>query len=295
MAIGWQPGEPHKTRRSRRAWRGFLPSSSTVPVVPARRLIIGAVVTAGLVTVAVVGPSLVPDGVGSATSYAGSAIDIRQEGGQWVARIKDPLADHERYTEAFSAVGLKVELQPRPVSPTLVGDLVLTQGEDGTTPAGTFAGGREPVNCKIGEEGCYLAVRVPVGFKGEVRAQLGRPAEPGERYQAAASATDKGEVLEGVELDDRTVAEVLEEVRKRDVQVVYQMVKSDPDPSTVNWIDGKKGGFHLSYEPIASDAVGSDWLVWAAEPQSDGVVRLGVTPHPLEPVAPTSTDGTPGS
>ncbi|MER5621241.1 hypothetical protein ABT061_09385 [Streptosporangium sp. NPDC002544] len=259
------------------------------------RLVIGAVVTAGLVTAAVVGPSLVTDGTGSATSYASSAIDIKQEGGQWVARIKDPLAEHERYTEAFSAVGLKVELQLVPVSPTFVGDLLLTESPDGAKSTGTFEGGREPVGCEIGEAGCHLAFRVPVRFEEEVRTQLGRPAEPGERYQAAASATAKGEMLEGVELDDRTVAEVLGQVRKRDLQVVYQMVKSDPDASTVNWIDGKKGRFHLSYEPIAADAVGSDWLVWAAQPQSEGVVRLVVTPQPLKAVAPRPIDGPPGS
>jgi hypothetical protein len=231
----------------------------------------------------VVGPSLVTGHLGSATSYAGSAIDIRQENGEWVARIKDPLAEHEEYAEAFRAVGLKVDLQLVPVSPTFVGDLVLARG--GSKPSGTFKGGIEPAGCRIGEAGCHLAFRVPVGFEGQVRAQLGRPAEPGEPYQAAPAATMPGEMLEGVRLEDRTVGEVLDEVRKRDLQVVYERVTSDPDSPT-SFTDGRKGIFHVRYDPIAADAVGSDWLVWRAVPHSEGVVKLVVTPQPLKPDAP---------
>jgi hypothetical protein len=57
------------------------------------------------------------------------------------------------------------------------------------------------------------------------------------------------------------------------------------------------GGFNLSYEPISADAVGSNWLVWAAQPQSEGVVRLVVTPEPLKAAVPrpTNGDGPPGS
>lgn len=263
-----------------------------------RRLIAGAVVTAGLVTAVVIGPSLMAGGMGSVTSYASSAIDIKQENGKWVARIKDPLAEYETYAKAFSAVGLKVQLQLVPVSPSQVGGLVLTK-EGGVKPAGTFEGGLEPENCKIGEEGCYLAFRVPVGFEGAVRAQLGRPAEPGESYQSAGRATAEGEMLEGLEVDahDRTVAEVLDKIHKRGLRVVYQLVKSDPNASVAGHLDGKLGAFSLSYEPVSADAVGSDWLVWAAQPQSEGVIRLVVTPEPLKPVipGPLTGDGAPGS
>ncbi|MGP3964007.1 hypothetical protein ACTWPT_49385 [Nonomuraea sp. 3N208] len=269
LAIGWRPGEPAKTRRPHR-WR---------------RLVAGVVVTAGLAAAAVVGPSVVAGIGGSATSYASSAIDIRQENGQWVARIKDPLAEHAEYAKAFRAVGLDVDLQLVPVSPSFVGDLV--RARPGPKPAGTFEGGLEPSGCKIGEAGCHLAFRVPVGFEGDVRAQLGRPAEPGEVYLAAATATMPGEVLEGVRLEDRTVGEVLDEVRKRDLQVVYELVKSDPGGTTIfSFNDGRKGVFRVTYVPIAADAVRSDWLVWRAVPHSEGVVKLVVTPQPLEPDAP---------
>ncbi|AWS40647.1 hypothetical protein DKM19_04110 [Streptosporangium sp. 'caverna'] len=263
-----------------------------------RRLIAGAVVTAGFVTAAVIGPSLMAGGMGGVTSYASSAIEIKQEDGEWVARIKDPLAEYETYAKAFSAVGLKVQLELVPVSPSQVGDLVLTQ-EGGIKPAGTFEGGLEPEGCKIGEKGCHLAFRVPIGFEGEVRAQLGRAAEPGESYQSVGRAAAGGEMLEGFEVhhQDRTVAEVLDEMHKRGLRAVYQLVKSDPNASVAGDIDGRLGVFSLSYEPISADAVGSDWLVWEAQPQSAGVIRLVVTPEPLKPVVPGPLigDGAPGS
>ncbi|MFI7701677.1 hypothetical protein [Nonomuraea sp. NPDC049480] len=262
LALGWQPEEPDRRPRA-----GL------------RRLLVGVPVTAGLVAAALVVSALPP---GNATSYANSAIDVRQEGGDWVARIKDPLAEREKYREAFGAVGLDVDLLLVPASPARVGDLVMT----GSQQSGTFSGGLEPEGCRIGQAGCHLTFRVPVGFEGRVRTELGRPAAPGEQYQAAAHATDPGEMLQGVPVEDRPVSQVLAEARKRDLEVVYQRVRNDPNNPEINFIDGKKGAFHLSYEPVSAAEVGQDWLVWNAWSERDGVIRLQVTPKPLLPVTP---------
>lgn len=45
-------------------------------------------------------------GRGGAISYANSAVEVRLEGKDYVARVKDPFADHEKYSSAFRAVGL---------------------------------------------------------------------------------------------------------------------------------------------------------------------------------------------
>ncbi|WP_188195571.1 hypothetical protein [Nonomuraea sp. SYSU D8015] len=266
QAIGWRPEEP---RRPRSRPRAVL-----------RRLLVGAPVTAGLVAVTLAVSALPP---GNATSYANSAIDIRQEGDEWVARIKDPLAEYEKYHEAFGAVGLDVELRLVPASPARVGDLVMTPG---AKPSGTFSGGLAPEGCRLGQSGCHLTLRVPVGFEGRVRTQLGRPAAPGERYQAAAHATDPGEMLQGVQVEDRPVGQVLQEIRERGLRVVYERVRDDPGSTEFNFVDGQKGFFQLSYEPVRASDVGRDWLVWQAWSQSEGVVKLQVTPAPLRPVSP---------
>lgn len=266
LAIGWRPEEPpgHRSRR----WA--LP----------RRVLVGAPLVAALAAVALVVSVFMP---GSATSYANAAIDVRQEGDEWVARIKDPLAGHEEYAEAFGAVGLNVELQLVPASPARVGDLVLA---DGVPPSGDFAGGLEPEGCRIGQAGCHLTFRVPAGFEGQVRAQIGRPAARGERYQAAADATEEGEALQGVAVEGRSVEQVLAEVRERGLDVVYQRVRADPGNPEINHIDGRRGSFHLSYEAVQPGDVGHDWLVWDTRAYSEGVVMLLVTPEPLRPSDP---------
>ncbi|TMR89705.1 hypothetical protein [Nonomuraea basaltis] len=267
LAIGWRPEESGGRPR---------------PRVLLRRLLVGAPVTAGLVAIALT-VSALPSG--NATSYANAAIDVRQEGDAWVARIKDPLAEYEKYREAFGAVGLDVELQLVPASPARVGDLVMAGG---VGPSGHFSGGLEPEGCRIGQTGCHLTFRVPAGFEGRVRAQLGRPAADGETYQAAARATDAGEMLEGVQVEGRSVSQVLSEIRKRGLEVVYQRVRDDPSNPDSNFIDGEKGLFHLSYEPVRPSDVGQDWLVWQAWSQREGVVRLQVTPEPLRPISPSA-------
>ncbi|RSN15310.1 hypothetical protein DMB42_00065 [Nonomuraea sp. WAC 01424] len=242
------------------------------------RLLVLAPVTAALAAVVLTALSALPPG--AATSYANAAIAVTQEDGEWVARIKDPLAESAKYTEAFGAVGLDVGIQLVPASPARVGDLVLVEG---VRPSGDFRGGLEPEGCRVGQAGCHLTFRVPAGFKGPVRAQLGRPAAPGEPYQAAARATDPGEMLEGVTVEGRPVGELLAEIRERGLTVVYQRVRDDPASTDINFADGRRGEFHLTYEPVGAADVGEDWLVWNALPDREGVVRLQVTPYPLRP------------
>ncbi|MEU1390471.1 MULTISPECIES: hypothetical protein [unclassified Nonomuraea] len=259
--IGWRPGERARPRRGR------------------VRLLVLAPATAILAAVLLAVLSALPPGV--VTSYANAAIAVTREGGAWVARIKDPLAESAKYAEAFAAVGLDVELQLVPASPARVGDLVLARG---VRADGQFQGGLEPEGCRIGQAGCHLTFRVPAGFTGPVRAQLGRPAVRDELYRAAAGATERGERLEGVTVKDRRVGEVRAELRGRGLEAVYERVRDDPGNTEINFIDGMRGEFHLTYEPAGAADVGDDWLVWEALSYREGVVKLQVTPRPLRPV-----------
>ncbi|GIH79424.1 hypothetical protein [Planobispora longispora] len=288
-AVGWEPPTRHIARTPRGVRRRLPGLIGTMRAGTAWRVAAGAAVLVGAVMAAVLGPSLVPGGAAGAKSYASAAIDIVQEGGNWVARIKDPLAEHERYREGFESLGLDVTLELVPASPSLVGQPVVPMFHPGAPgpsgPAGEFSAGVEPEGCTPGALGCHLAFRIPVGFTGEVRAQLGRPARPGEPYQTGAAATAEGEALEGVTVSGRTVAQVLADVRERGLDVVYRRVRADPDAPTVNFLDGKsRQAFHLSYEPVSADAVGQDWLVWEARAHSGRTVVLEVTPTPLEPI-----------
>ncbi|WP_329082240.1 MULTISPECIES: hypothetical protein [unclassified Streptosporangium] len=266
-------------------------SGSEVPAAsPSRRwswsarLVAGALTAGVLVAGVVAGPGLLRDG--SATSYANSAVDIVLDGEQYVARIKDPFADHARYTEAFRAVGLNITLRPVPVSRSSVGEIMgmIITGDGGPDAGATpdpsgprFGGvpltmGTTSKGCEPGKDaGCVMVMRIPVGFTGKVDVRLGRQARQGEEYANFDLAMAPGEMFAGVRLrDGRPVDEILAEARKRDLTTVFSLIR----------IDARTGGMS-SFEPLPADRVGRDWTVWNAWQVKAGVIRLLVTPERL--------------
>ncbi|MEV5897995.1 hypothetical protein [Nonomuraea fuscirosea] len=229
-----------------------------------RAMVTGLLAAAVLTAVAVLGPGLISRDALS-TAYANSAIAVEARGDEYVATIKDPFADHARYTEAFRALGLDVALDLRPASPSGVGK-VFRLGFSGTTGKDRIGGGLEPEGCAYGSPGCALTVTVSKGFSGKGVLYLGRPARPAEPYQNNADAGAKGEALEGYDPDGRTVAEVLAETRERGLEVTFQIIKPDPDGN----------GFSMNPREQSAE-VGDHWIVWAAEPSRQGVVRLLVS------------------
>lgn len=261
-----------------RALLSSITAEEPAPVVPitargnrTRRLVVGAVAVAGLAAAAVIGPTVLGER-GAATSYANSAIDIRLRGDYYVATIKNPLADYAEFTEGFSAVGLHVRLQPVPASPSQVGGKIT--GMD-AAPGHAFGNpgeqreigtGTSPAGCELGEPGCAMTVMVRHDYDGDVMLKLGRAAQPGEKYQNIRPATSKGEMLEGFSADEKTVGEVLAEARRRGLKAVYQVITPAPDNN--GWrVDADK----------QSVKVGDDWIVWEAQSEEAGVLRLLVT------------------
>ncbi|WP_326825336.1 hypothetical protein [Streptosporangium sp. NBC_01756] len=240
------------------------------------RLAAGALAAGVLVTGVIVGPGVL--GSGSATSYANSAIDIERDGDQYVARIKDPFADHAKYTEAFHAVGLDIELRLVPASPTGVGRFLsfMWGRSSGAGPARSTSGGSLPTlaftpqSCRPDQDDCGMTVRVPADYTGSMRLSLGRRAEPGEEYENREWATAPGEMFDGVRLQDgRPVDAMLAEARRRDLTVEFSRIRPDAETGA------------LSFEPLPADQVRGDWTVWEAWQVKAGVIRLLVTPERL--------------
>jgi hypothetical protein len=149
----------------------------------ARRLALAVSAVGAMTVAAVVGPSLLWNGTGNATSYANSAIEVTREKDFFVARIKDPLADHAKYVEAFRAVGKDVDIELVPVSPRLVGQRIKASGGTGSMSSEMVSSGPEPVDCSLKPESCTLVIRISRNTTGTVRYTLGRAARPGETYQ----------------------------------------------------------------------------------------------------------------
>lgn len=253
------------------------------------RLAVAAVlVTGAAAAVVVLGPGLLADP--DATVYANSAIELQREGDKWVARIKDPYADHRKYTEAFAAVGLDVDLRLVPSSPSGVGKVGRIGSAEPTGGTGSpesvgLSGSMEVDECA--GAGCWMTLRVSADLTGHVEIEIGRETKAGESYQNDASAAAPGEALEGVPIrDGRTVAEMLPEIGKRNLTVTYSRIRTGAGVS-----GGASGGgpseggeptrTSLSFEPVPEGEVGRDWRVWDAEPVKPGHVRLLVTPERL--------------
>ena len=153
---------------------------------PARRILLVAAAVVVVAAAAVFGPGLLGDRPGGAASYANDAIEIRREGRFLVARIKDPLADRERFTEAFRAVGKKVSITLVPVSPRYVGQL-LSAGSSAnrTTHVETEfePAGEARVDCAVEPQRCTLTIRISVDTTSTVEYTFGRAARPGEALQ----------------------------------------------------------------------------------------------------------------
>ncbi|MFI6511565.1 hypothetical protein ACIBCT_28480 [Streptosporangium sp. NPDC050855] len=249
------------------------------------RLTIAAVVVGMLVAGVVVGPSLLRDR--SAVSYANSAVAIVRDGPQYVARIIDPFADHARYTEAFRAVGLDIDLRPVPVSPGAVGQILgmivggdqapdrIPDPQTESDPSGLRFGGvamsaeTAPKGCRPGRDsGCVMVMRIPAGFAGRVNVRLGRQARPGERYANIDQAMAPGEMFAGVSLrHGRSVRDMVAEARRRDLRVMFSRIR----------VDARTGGMS-SFDPVPAGRVEGDWVVWHAWQVQAGVIRFLVTP-----------------
>ncbi|MET9246905.1 hypothetical protein [Nonomuraea sp. NPDC003709] len=234
------------------------------------RMAVGAVAVTGLAAAAVIAPAVL-GARGPATSYASSAIDIELRGDMYVATIKDPFADYAKYTEGFKAVGLNVNLEVVPVSPTQVGQITGMRLSGRLAPNGeSITNGTSPEGCAFGSAGCAMTVEVARGWTGWASVRLGRAARPGERYQNWRSAMKKGEMLAGYRADGKTVGEVMAEVRRRGLEAVFQIITPAPDNDGYG-VDPKQ----------QSAKVGDDWMVWEVQSEQAGVVRLMVTKERL--------------
>ncbi|MGW2150467.1 hypothetical protein ACWCOT_39595 [Nonomuraea bangladeshensis] len=83
-------------------------------------------------------------------------------------------------------------------------------------------------------------------------------------------ATTKGRSLEGLRVDEKTVGEVLPELRRRGRKVLFAIISVPP---------GNPGGYGV--DRVQKEPVGDGWVVWEAEENAEGTIRLLVTEQRL--------------
>ncbi|WP_433222470.1 hypothetical protein [Microtetraspora malaysiensis] len=236
-----------------------------------RRLLALIPVTAVLVGATVVLPIIMqPSEGGPLILGPAKALAFARNGDYIDVRIVDPDADPRRYREDFAAHGLNVDLQMEPASPSLVGTMVSisSPGKMIIYRPGGFEikdqhgsdwiksiGGTD-----CGNVWCKAGVSIPLNLRGPVGVVFGRAARPGERYGVAGDPTAHGEILEGVDLANQTVAEVKRILRQRNVTIEsYHEEKAPPGPSSRD-----RTGWDYSEHVLQPVSVPDTWYVHEA-------------------------------
>jgi hypothetical protein len=215
-----------------------------------------AIVAAAVTVVAVAGTVL----IGQNASTAQAAVICSKDHDYVVARIVDPLADQKRLRDDFRACGFDIDLKLVPVSPSVVGKIVMMEG-------GRKIDTIDDPSCRTASGAqCPIGLRIEAGFTGKATVVLGRAARSGESYTSTNTSTAKGEVLEGVSVEGRTVAEVEALVAQKRLTIArYNVQWSLPD--------GRGYG-----DLTSRSKVDPTWRVMSVEPSASGRVMLMIKP-----------------
>jgi hypothetical protein len=109
---------------------------------------------------------------------------------------------------------------------------------------------------------CQVGVELPKNYRGTTSIQFGRAARPGEWYQHTSShATDKGEILAGLTVRNKTVAQVVPLVESHGARVEFLT------------------GDRPKLKPLKSAP--GEWYVEDAVTYGQGEVTLYVSPTPV--------------
>ncbi|MEV5960173.1 hypothetical protein AB0L70_00335 [Kribbella sp. NPDC051952] len=193
------------------------------------------------------------------------ALSFTERGDKLIIRVVDPKADPKQYNAEFKKMGLNIKVNAVPVSPPFVGVMVdfsaqndkqmqqLHLLEPGEKCNGTLT---------AADPGCQEGLEVPKDYDGKTVVNFGRAAKPGEMYHhTSSSATDKGEVLAGLTLKNKTVDQALPLIKARGVQRITYLTGDGPQ------FDSK-------------DSVPGDWYVHDTSTYAPGEVSLYVGPSP---------------
>jgi hypothetical protein len=195
-----------------------------------------------------------------------AALSFTRKGGYIDVKVRDPLADPQRYREEFAQHGLKVKLSFVAGSPSIVGTVVMMDTSEGTKP-GDLKTITAKGECETGGGGdvCPVGVRIRTSYKGTAAIVFARAARPGEQYNSSAPVTAPGEAMHGMTFRGHRVGEVLAALKKRHVSV--------PE---YRYMDGNES------KTLYPGQVPDSWYVHDAVPWAKGQVLLFVGKTPKE-------------
>ncbi|MET7952309.1 hypothetical protein [Micromonospora sp. NPDC005324] len=196
-----------------------------------------------------------------------AALQITKDDTYINIKIKDPIADPQRYRKELATYNLNVELTLAPAAPRNVGKIIFS--EVGDTAGGVHIEYIEaPGDCTAGGN-CTVGIKVPVTFKSYARIVIGRTAMPGEEIEGG-SPEDNAQARD---LAGKTVADTLKILASR----------------------GQTASLRVGWESIETPAekVPTHWIVYDAAPLPNNVFALQVSADGKPPKNPHPSDGGP--
>jgi hypothetical protein len=236
------------TRRSRR-------------LAPRRLLLVGVpLAVLGAVAGVLIG---VPGHGSTANSPAAiQALSFTTEHGYIKVIVRNPLADTSWYDADFARHHMNISLTLVPVSPSLVGTVIMIDTMPGTSDFSTItAQGR----CYNGGSGgaCPVGLKIPLDFHGQALITFGRAARPGEQYESAGSVFSPGEALQGLR----------SKVILQPVRAVWALL-ARRHITIADCRDNRTTTINPSQVP-------GDWYVTDIMPWAPNQVMVTVGPHPV--------------
>jgi hypothetical protein len=214
------PAVQLKTRR-RRVWLAALPVTA-----------LAAAAAFALVTV-LGGSAASNSASNSANSPAAiEALAFIKSDGYITVIIRNPYADASWYNADFARHHMDITLNLIAASPSFVGQIE-EMSTDSNATSDEITTITKPGSCGIDGTTCTIGFKVPIDFHGQASIGIGRPARPGEQYETAGSAFNRGEVLYGLkdEVYGHPLSQVLPLLAQHHVTIA---VLRDPDNNNID-------------------------------------------------------------
>lgn len=227
-----------------------------------RRLLLVGVPLAALGAVAGVLIGMLGHGSTANSPAAIQALSFTTEHGYIKVIVRNPLADTSWYDADFARHHMNISLTLVPVSPSLVGTVIMIDTMPGTSDFSTItAQGR----CYNGGSGgaCPVGLNIPLNFHGQALITFGRAARPGEQYESAGSVFSPGEALQGLR----------SKVILQPVRAVWALL-AQRHITIADCRDDRNTNVNPSQVP-------GDWYVTNIMPWAPNQVMVTVGPHPV--------------
>lgn len=197
-------------------------------------------------------------------------VEVIRQGDELVVKLNDLATRPEEVEAAAAEAGVDIDVIQVPVGPSNVGRAISTYQTEGT----------EVLILPTGDDGEYerSGFRIPADYEGTIDVTLGRAARPGEQWQAASLATERGEALACQELVGRPLAETLRAAEEAELRIT-KLIDLDPAGSpTFDRPTRAQLERFAEQIVVGLDALGPDELWITTAPSTDSVPELQV-PH----------------